>query len=393
MKLTSLRRSRAKSLPGLTGTAKLGRRTTSVAKRVDHGDIVIIDHVDIDRSAAVALVEAGAAAVVNVAPSTSGRYPNLGPRVLTDAGVVLIDDVGGDIFTGISDGETVRVDGDTIFRGEDPVATGVRQSPASVGTAMETAKDGIPTQLEAFAANAVEHLRHERDLLLDGEGLPDVATSVKGRHVLVVVRAFDYRAELKRLKTYIRENSPVMVGVDGGADALLAAGHRPDLVVTNGDDISEAALRCGAEVVAHGRRDGRIAGGERIERLGVRHHTFSSSGTNEDVAVLLAHAGDASLIVTVGSHSSLVEFLDKGRSGMASSFLTRTAVGSKLADARAVAQLYQNRVRAWVVLLVLLVALALVAGAVATTPVGQDWWDQLSAWVNDGYDWVKGQVT
>ena len=258
---------------------------------------------------------------------------------------------------------------------------------------MEASKDGIASRLEALSANAVEHLRQERDLLLDGVGVPRLATPIEGRQVLVVVKAFDYRRDLTSLKAYLRENSPVLVGVDGGADALIGAGHRPDVVICDGDDISEAALRCGAEVIVKAGHDGRVTHGERIERLGVRHTTFQTGCPAEDAALLLAHVNGASLIVTVGMPAGLEEFLDTGRSRMASSFLTRATVGSHVADAKAVSQLYRNRIRGWLVFLAVLVALVAVAAAIATTPVGQDWGDSLRGWLGGGYDWARGTVT
>lgn len=392
MKLTSLRRSRLGVPPGITGTARLDRRTKNLAKRIRPGEVAVIDHVDIDRGAAMALVEAGVAAVVNLAPSISGRYPNLGPQALLDAGVVLVDNVGPDAFTAINDGDSVRIDGDSVYKGDTVVACGVRQDHQTVAAALEASKDGMASQLEAFSANAVEYLRRERDVLLDGDGVPEVGTPIEGRHVLVVVRAFDYRQDLAALKTYIRENAPMLLGVDAGADALIEAGYRPDLIVTEAEEISDAALRCGAEVVAHVSRDGRLRGRDRLERLGVKAATFAASGTAEDAALLLAHAHDAALIVMAGSHSSLPEFLDKGRSGMASAFLTRAAVGSRLVDAKAVGQVYQNRIRGWWVALVVLLALGVVAAAIATTPVGQHWWDQLHSWATSAYAWARERL-
>ena len=374
---------------GVSGPARLDRRTRNIVRRINPGDIAIIDHVDIDRHAALSLVEAEVAAVVNIAPSISGRYPNLGPELLVEAGIVLLDDVGAEVFQAVNDGDTVRIDGDTIYRDDDVIGSGVRQTEESVAEAMEQAKDGMASQLEAFSANAIEHLRRERGLLLEGEGVPSVSTPIQGRQVVVVLHEFDYAKDLKALKTFIRENKPVLIGVNAGADALLEAGHRPDLVVTDADEITEKALRCGAEVVAHAGSDGRVRGAERLERLGVIHAVFTTGGTAEDAAILLAHAHDARLIVMVGSHATLNEFLDKGRSGMASSFLTRAAVGSTLVDAKAVARLYEHRIRTWVVLLVLLVGIAAVAAAIATTPVGQDWWDSISGWYDDLTSWLK----
>jgi uncharacterized membrane-anchored protein len=393
MKLSTLRRSHSKAPAGITAVARVDRRTRNVAKRIRPGEIAVVDHVDMDRSAAVSLVEAGVVAVVNAAPSISGRYPNLGPRHLIESGVVLVDDVGGQVLSAVTDGAPIRVDANRVFVGDEQVATGTRQDGPSIAAAMETSRDGIASRLEALSANAVEQLRRERELLLNGVGVPRVSTPLFGRQVLVVVRAFDYRRDLACLRAYLRENSPVLIGVDGGADALIAAGHRPDIVICDGDDVSEAALRCGAEVILKAGHDGRVSQGERIERLGIRHTTFQTSCPASDAALLLAHVNGASLIVTAGMPAGLEEFLDTGRSSMASSFLTRATVGSRVADAKAVSQLYRNRIRGWLVFLAVILALVAVGAAIATTPVGQDWWGQASSWLRDSYDWARSRVT
>jgi uncharacterized membrane-anchored protein len=392
MKMSMLRRSRAQSPSDLTGTARLDRRTRAAIKRINPGDIAIIDHIDIDRAAAVSLVEAGVAGVVNLAPSISGRYPNLGPAILVDAGVVLIDNADHDAFTAISEGDQIRLEGDSIYKGDLLISTGVRQTRESVDEALARSRDGLASQLEAFSANGVEYLRREQALLLDGDGVPAVATKIDGQQVLVVTKAFDYAQELKALKTFIRENHPVLIGVDGGADALLDAGFTPHLVVGDLEDVSDRALRCGAEIVAHATSDGRVRSGDRLDRLGITHGVFPMSGTPEDAAILLAHAGGAALIVLVGSHSSLVEMVDKGRSAMASSFLTRAAVGSTVVDAKAVAELYRHRISRLLVLLLVVLAVGMVAAAIATTPVGQDWWHQLKDSVHDLYISARDQL-
>jgi uncharacterized membrane-anchored protein len=392
MRLSSLRRARERTLPGVTGTARLDRRTWSAVKRIRPGDIAVIDHVDIDRGAAEALVDAGVSAVVNIAPSVSGRYPCLGPGLLVDAGVLLVDNVGADAFTAVNDGDLIRVNGDCVYRGDDLVATGVLQTRETVAAALEASKDGLANQLEAFSANAIEHLRREQALLLDGKGVPDVRTRFADRQALIVSRAYDFRRDLASLKTYIRENSPVLIGVEAGADALLEAGYRPTLVIGDLSEVSDAALRSGAEIVARAGADGRVSSRDRLERLGLTHAEFATGGTSEDAAILLAHRHDAALIVMAGSHASLVEFIDRGRSGMASSFLTRAAVGPTVVDAKAVAALYRNRIRGWLVLVLVLLAIAMVSAAVFATPVGQDWWQQLRDWAEGVYDDVQGQL-
>jgi uncharacterized membrane-anchored protein len=393
MKLTSLRRPRNGARPGVSGTARLDRRTRNLAKRIRPGDIAVIDHVDVDRGSAARLVDAGVVGVVNLAPSISGRYPNLGPSLLLEAGVVLLDGVDRDAFMAINDGDKIRIDGDTVYKGDVAVASGTRQDEETVEASLEASKEGMSSHLEAFSANAIEHLRRERGLLLDGEGVPDLRTPIEDRHVLVLSHAFDYEQDLKSLRTYIRENSPVLIGVDAGADVLIEAGYRPDLIVTRGEDISDTALRSAAEIIAHAAPEGRLRGSDRFERLGVTHTVFRAAGTGEDAAILLAHAHKAQLIVTAGSHANLLEFLDKGRSGMASSFLTRASVGPTLVDAKAVARLYRNRVSGWLVLLCLLVGLVAVIAAIGTTPVGQEWWDTISGWADDFATWVREQTS
>jgi uncharacterized membrane-anchored protein len=372
MRLATLRRSRrAETLPGVSGVARLDRRTKDLTKRLRPGDVAVIDHVDIDRVSADALVGCRVAAVVNAAPSTSGRYPNLGPEILLAAGIPLLDKVGTDVFAAVREGDLVRVDGDTAYLGEKVVAKGTPQDDTSVGAAMAEARAGLHTQLEAFAANTMEYLLKERALLLDGVGVPDVRTEFAGRHVLVVVRGYDYRDDLAVLRPYIREYRPILVGVDGGADALIEAGYRPDVIVGDMDSVSDDALRCGAEVVVHAYSDGRAPGLQRVQDLGVAAVVFPAAGTSEDVALLLADEKDAALIVAVGTHATLVEFLDKGRQGMASTFLTRLRVGGKLVDAKGVSRLYRRRISTWSLVLLVASTLAAMAAAVAVSSAGR----------------------
>jgi len=393
MKLSSLRRRRADGHSGVSGTVRLDRRTKNLTKRLRPGDIAVVDHLDIDRVSAEALLNAGVAAVINARESISGRYPNLGPKILVDGGVLLVDGVGPEVFGALSEGETVRVDGQTVYRGDEVVAKGVEQTASSIAVAMEEARAGLSTQLEAFAANTMEYLRRERELLLDGVGVPDIDTDLDGRHVLIVVRGYDYRQDLRALKPYIREYRPVLVGVDGGADALIEDGYTPDIIVGDMDSVSDATLRCGAELVVHAYRDGRAPGADRLERLGLEAVEFPATGTSEDVAMLLADLKGATLIVAVGSHATLVEFLDKGRAGMASTFLTRLRVGGKLIDAKGVSRLYRSRISNWQIVLVLLVGVIALAVALAATPAGQAWLTFGRSSLSDLIFWIRGLLT
>ena len=374
---------RETGLPGTVGVARLDRRTKRLTTRIRSGEIAIIDHVDIDRVSADALVACGVAAVINAAPSTSGRYPNLGPEILLAAGIPLLDSVGDTVFGELQDGDVVRLDGDTLYAGDVVVAKGNPQDDESIGAAMAEARAGLATQLEAFAANTMEYLLKERDLLLDGVGVPEIRTRLEGRHALIVVRGYDYREDLQALRPYVREYRPVLIGVDGGADAIVEAGYTPDLIVGDMDSVTDETLRCGAEVVVHAYADGRAPGLQRVQDLGVQATIFPAAGTSEDVAMLLADEAGAQLIVAVGTHATLVEFLDKGRQGMASTFLTRLRVGGKLVDAKGVSRLYRSRISNWSLVALVLSALLAMAAALYVSTAGQAYGDLLAdAWAD-----------
>lgn len=373
----------------VAGPARVDPRTKALTKRLRPGDIAVIDHLDLDRVSAEALVACQPAAVLNSARSTSGRYPNLGPEILVEAGIPLIDDLGADVMA-VTEGHRLRVVDGAVYDGETLVAEGVLQTAATVEAAMEEARAGLSVQLESFAANTMDYLRRERDLLLDGVGVPDIATVIDGRQVLIVVRGYHYKEDLVTLRPYIREYRPVLIGVDGGADAILDAGWKPDLIVGDMDSVSDRALTCGAEVVVHAYRDGRAPGLARVEQLDVKHVVFPATGTSEDVAMLLADDKGAELIVAVGTHATLVEFLDKGRSGMASTFLTRLRVGSKLVDAKGVSRLYRNRISNVQLTLLVLAGLLALGVALASTAAGQTLIGLLGARIDDITSWVSG---
>jgi uncharacterized membrane-anchored protein len=391
MKLATRRR-RTDALPGVSGVARLDRRTPRLAGRLNAGDIAIIDHVDLDRVTAELLVASGPAAIVNAQPSISGRYPNLGPQLVVSNGILLLDNVGAEIFAAVKEGTKVRIDGHTVFVGETPVVTGIAQDIETVEQLMLEARAGLASQLEAFAVNTADFMTRERSLLLDGVGIPDVRTKFTGRHVVVVVRGHDHERDLKRLKHYIREYKPVLIGVDGGADALLEAGHRPHLIVGDLDTVSDAALATGAEVIVHAYPDGRAPGLARVQDLGIEAITFPTSGTSEDAAMLLADDKGAELVVAVGSHATLTEFLDRGRAGMASTFLTRLRLGSKVVDANSVSRIYRTRISGAALLLLVIAALVAVVVALAISDSGRTYlnslhqdWTNVVNWIQDKF--------
>jgi len=390
MRLPVLRKSAADPASGVSGVIRRDRRTKNLTKRLRPGDIALIDHLDIDRVSAEGLVASRVAAVVNVSASVSGRYPNLGPEIIAAAGIPLIDGVGAEVFATLNDGDVVMIENGVIHRKGAVVGSGEVLDAERILQLMAQARSGLAAQLEAFTANTMEYLRRERALLLDGVGVPEIDTVLANRHVLLVVRGYDYREDLAALRHYIREYRPVLIGVDGGADALIEAGYTPDMVIGDMDSVSDSTLRSGAELVVHAYRDGRAPGLERIERLGREAVVFPAAGTSEDVAMLLADSKGATLIVAVGTHATLVEFLDKGRSGMASTFLTRLRVGPKLVDAKGVSRLYRHRIHTWQLMLLLLAGAFALVVALAATPTGQGWLSVIDARWNDFLYWVRG---
>ncbi len=370
-KVGARRRHGSPDLPGLLGPARLDRRTKSLTRRLLPGDIAIIDHADLDRVSAESLLGCHVAGVVNATASITGRYPNLGPQLLIDAGVPLIDDVGPEVFDKVAEGHQVRLDGDTIYVGETVAAKGTVQTADSVARAMAKAKAGLADQIRAFMANTVEYIERDFSELLDGVRVPDLRTKLEGKHALVVARGYRHREDLQALRAYIREFKPVMVAVDGGADALLEAGYRPHLIVGDMDSVSDRALTCGAELVVHAYPDGQAPGLARLTELDVKPVSCPAVGTSEDLALLLADELGAQLIVAVGMRFTLVEFLDKGRPGMASAILTRMRVGDKIVEPKGVSRLYHSRIStSWLILLVLTAAVTIVV-AVSIFPVGQ----------------------
>ena len=343
-----LRRTDSAHVDGpIVGVARVDRKTKRLVGRLQPGDIAVIHHADIDRVAAETLVDAAPAAVINAAPSTTGRYPNLGPLLLCQAGIALIDDVGSDVMERIVEGSKLTLDGERVLVDGQVVATGVLQDIDKVDAAIESARANIGPELERFAQNTVVYMRQEIALLTGTLDVPPTRVPLAGRHVLIVVRGIDYKEDLRLLRQsgYLNDVRPVLVGVDGGADALLAIGERPDLIIGDFDSVSEETLRCGAELMVHGYTDGRAPGAKRLDDLGLPYTVFSAPGTSEDIAMLLAYEQGAELIVAVGTHNSMVEFLDKGRAGMASTFLVRMKIGSALVDAKGVSRLYQQTVR------------------------------------------------
>jgi uncharacterized membrane-anchored protein len=342
----------------LSGVARVDPRTKRLVSRLQPGDIAVIDHEDLDRVAAETLAAAQPAAVINASASMSGRYPNAGPLVLTEAGIPLVDGAGPSVMA-IPEGSSVAIrDGVVLVDGEE-VASGERQTHEGLQERIATARSTMGAELERFAENTLRYIQTEGHLLVDEPDVPEVpGVDFRGRHVLIVVRGLGYKEDLQLLRRsgYINDQKPVLIAVDGGADALIEVGRTPDVIIGDMDSVSEGALRCGARLIVHGYRDGKAPGAARLDDLGLDYEVYGSEGTSEDIAMLLAYEKGCELIVAVGTHNSMVEFMDKGRAGMASTFLVRMKVGMMLVDAKGVSRLYRSTVRTRDLLLLVLAA-------------------------------------
>ena len=362
----------------LTGHAKLDRRTKNLVRRLSADDIAIIDHTDIDRVSAEELVESGVRVVVNVAESQSGRFPNPGPLALVRAGVRLIDAPGADLFEQVNEGELLTVRGAGLYRNGTCLASGRVLQAGELEHALAEQRSRVTHALEAFADNTMRYLREEGKLLAEGVDFPHLRTRFRDRHALVVARGPGYKRDLRMVKPYVRDFKPVLIAVDGGADALIEAGYKPDVIVGDMDSVSNEALASGAELVVHAYPRGSAPGAERAERLGVPYHVVPVPGISEDVAMLLAYEKGSELIVAVGTHFNLIEFLERNRAGMSSTFVTRLKVGEILIDAKGVSRLASRQVGIWPLVLFTLAGLAAIGVAIAVSPALRHVFEYLS---------------
>jgi uncharacterized membrane-anchored protein len=367
----------------VAGIARLGKRTKHLVKRLRPGDVAIVDHRDLDRVSGEDLVACGVAGVVNCSPSSTGSYPNMGPLLVAQAGIALVDVPGDGLFERLHDGDPIVLRGGEVWCRGERVATGELLEAERIQADTDRRRAEIGEALEAFAHNTIQYMLEERDLLAGRIDLPRFDTDFRDRPVLIVVRGVDHKRDIKALRPYIRDLKPVLVGVDGGADALLQEGFKPDMIVGDMDSAAEATLRCGAELVVHAYPDGRAPGREYLEQLGLAHKTVPAPGTSQDIAMLIAAEKGAELLVSVGSHFNLVEFLDKNRRGMASTFLTRLRVGEILVDAKGVSRLYKPRPGVAPIGLLALTGILVLVAVILLTPGLHDVADLL---------WLKLQV-
>ncbi|HVM17124.1 MAG TPA: putative cytokinetic ring protein SteA [Gaiellaceae bacterium] len=367
----------------VTGTARLDRRTKHLVRRLTSGDVAIVDHTDIDRVSAEELVESGVRVVVNVGRSQTGRFPNPGPLLLVRGGVRLIEAPDANLFETVAEGDVLTVRGGSLFRNGTCVASGRVLTEAELRAALEEQRARVTDALEGFAENTLRYLREEGRLLSEGIDFPPIETRLRDRHALVVARGPGHKRDLRIVRPYVRDFKPVLIAVDGGADALLEAGYRPDVIVGDMDSVSDAALRAGRDLVVHAYRGGDAPGAQRLERLGLRYVTVAAPGISEDVALLLAYEKGAELIVAVGTHLNLIEFLERDRAGMSSTFVTRLKVGEILIDAKGVSRLVSRRLGVWPLVVVGLAGLAAILVAVLVSPALRGLLELLGLWLRE----------
>jgi uncharacterized membrane-anchored protein len=370
----------------IVGTARLGGRTKHLVKRLQPGDVAVINHVNVDRIAAEELIDRGVSAVINASPSSDGKYPNAGPLMLARAGIRLVDAPDAPVFDLLRDGQQLTIDGDgAVLVGDQEVLRGRLLSIPELESELAAQRARIDEVLGEFAMNTVEHVRQETDILTGSIDFPPTRVSFRDRHVLIVVRGERHRRDLKALRTYIRNVRPLIVAVDGGADGVLEAGLKPDIILGDMDSASDSALRCGAELIVHAYPDGRAPGEERLLEMELPHTVVPAAGTSEDVAMLMAHEKGADLIVSVGAHFNLIEFLDRKRGGMSSTFLTRLRIGEKLVDAKGVSRLYRPSSTLMPIVFFVVAFLILVTILIITSPALNDvfelFWLKVRIWL------------
>jgi uncharacterized membrane-anchored protein len=337
-------------------------------RRLGPDDIAIIDHADLDRVSAEELIESGVRVVVNVSPSQTGRFPNPGPLTLVRGGVRLIDAPGAELFDQVSDGDWLTVRGAMLFSNGTQLAAGRALGADELAATLAEQRGRVTEALEEFADNTMRYLRDEGRLLAEGIEFPSLETRFRDRHALVVARGPGHKRDLRIVRPYVREFKPVLIGVDGGADALHEAGLSPDVIVGDMDSVSDDVLSGGAEILVHAYHDGTVPAGARLDALGLPYQVVPATGVSEDLALLLAFEKGADLIVAVGTHFNLIEFLERDRAGMSSTFLARLRVGEILVDAKGVSRLVSRKAGILPFVALAVTGLGAVVVAIAASP-------------------------
>jgi len=322
------------------GPARIGRLTKALVHRLRPGDIAVIAHTDLDELAAQDLASCGVAAVLDTRDSATGRLPVRGPRVLLDAGVPLVDRLDPELLELLDDGDAVTVRGGEVLRGDRVLATGRQVTPEVARACAQAAELELACALREFGANTLRHAAAELELLVEPIDVPDVDVCLKGRPCVVLARGPGYREDFSWVARRLSlRREAALIAVDGAADWALACGWRPDLLVGDMDSASVAALRCGARLVVHASVGGDAPGARRLDALGLRGVMLRCRGTSVDAALLLAAELGASPIVALGIPRGALDYLERGRAGVASSWLVRLRLGDRIIDATGLARL------------------------------------------------------
>jgi uncharacterized membrane-anchored protein len=330
----------------LQGPIFYGVKTKELIKWIPLGAFALLEHEDIDEMAAHSLIQKKVKGVLNYSASMTGLYPSLGTKKLIKANIPVYDIVHpGDVKRTIQQGDVIRiVSNEFVIENTNNNVAGSfslqSYTEEHVQQKFAIAKTKLHDSLRSFTENTLDFAYQEMHEILKPITIPPLAISLENRHVVVVTRGNGYIEDLKAIKGYIREKNPIFIGVDGGADAILECGYSPHIIIGDMDSVSQKALRSGAEIVVHAYSDGVAPGLEFVREQGLKAHIFPCFGTSEDAAQLLAYEGGALLIVTLGSHTNMVDFLEKGRRGMGSTLLVRLKIGEKLVDAKGVSLLY-----------------------------------------------------
>lgn len=350
---------------------KRGEKTKDLVKRLVPGDFALIKHADIDWVAAEALERQGIKGVINAEAYITGTYPNLGPSYLLKYHIPMWE-IDQKAFDTIPDEVEAEIkEGQLLLESKSFSLKEITAEDIEIG--LKKARENLPVKLNEFTSNTLEYAKKEMSLLTKTLPIDHLSTKIKGNEAVVVVRGFDYRADLKAIASFIEDRHPVLVAVDGGADALCELGYRPDMVIGDMDSVSDRVLKLGAELVVHAYPDGRAPGLERLKNLGLKCTIVPCEGTSEDLALLILYQLEASIIITVGSHSNMIDFLEKGRKGMASTFLARLRTGDKLIDAKGLSVIYRARPKNTYVLLVILAAFIPLAVLIMVSPPVASW--------------------
>ena len=356
----------SKESKGQVGRVRVDDRPKHLATRLERGEIAVINVADLDRESAAALVEAAPIAVLNAQPSLTGRAAALGPRLILDAGITLVDDLGQDIMS-LREGQEVAVTGGKVLVDGGIIATGRAVSAQDLDVQVADSA----TLFAGFEGSVEDYLAKDGATVLRGEGVPSIDGLGK-RPILLVSAASEAASDCRALARWRSEAAPFVIAVDGGADIALKAHLTLDLVVGDADLMSEKAIRRARSFIVRVGGDGLAPGAQRLDRMGIVYERVAMAGTSLDAALVVAAHSSATAVITAGVSYGEAELVDAGRALVAPAFFSRLAVGSRLIGAQAVAATFRPRPRGWTLVLLALVALGLMGVALWSTPWGND---------------------